>query len=137
MAGNDLIRGGGGDDILYGNHPDILTFVPPGFDDDTIYGGPGNDILYGQDGDDYLDGEEGHDTLYGGPGNDHLVTFDLAHQDHLDGAPASTACPPITPTNPSRSPSPLARKTPTSFPMATNSTAWKPSATCAPAAVMM
>jgi Ca2+-binding RTX toxin-like protein len=85
MAGSDLIHGGAGNDVLWGNHPDIIGFIPEGFDNDTITGGTGHDILHGQGGDDTLDGEEGSDTLYGGPGDDHLTTNDLTHADYLDG----------------------------------------------------
>lgn len=85
MDGADTIQGGPGNDTLYGNHPDAIGSLIPGYDADKIYGGAGHDIIYGHADDDELDGEEGSDTLYGGPGNDHLITFDLASVDYLDG----------------------------------------------------
>jgi Ca2+-binding RTX toxin-like protein len=89
MDGADEIHGHGGDDILYGNHPDspeseLLPYFP-GFEADKIFGGDGNDTIHGHGDDDLLDGEAGSDTLYGGTGNDHLRDFDTASPDHLDG----------------------------------------------------
>ncbi|MEQ1862477.1 MAG: calcium-binding protein, partial [Chthoniobacteraceae bacterium] len=57
----------------------------PGLDDDILRGGPGNDMLFGQQDDDDLDGGPGQDTLEGGDGNDHLRTLDTASIDFLDG----------------------------------------------------
>ncbi|OZA23872.1 MAG: hypothetical protein B7X93_11800, partial [Hydrogenophilales bacterium 17-61-9] len=39
---------------------------------DTLRGGDGNDVLYGYSGDDILEGGAGQDALYGGDGNDIL-----------------------------------------------------------------
>ena len=61
-GGDDVIRGGAGNDWLFG-----------GEGDDQIFGGTGDDILYGGAGNDYLDGGTGHNSLYGGAGNDILV----------------------------------------------------------------
>lgn len=41
--------------------------------DDILRGGAGNDMLYGYSGDDILEGGTGYDSLYGGDGNDVLV----------------------------------------------------------------
>jgi Ca2+-binding RTX toxin-like protein len=89
MDGTDEIHGHGGDDLLYGNHPDspeskLLAYFP-GFEADKIYGGDGNDTIHGHGDDDLLDGELGADTLFGGTGNDHLIDLDTASPDHLDG----------------------------------------------------
>jgi Ca2+-binding RTX toxin-like protein len=89
MDGTDEIHGHGGDDILYGNHPDNpeskLQPYFPGFEADRIFGGDGNDTIHGHGDDDLLDGEGGTDTLLGGTGNDHLIDLDTASPDHLDG----------------------------------------------------
>jgi Ca2+-binding RTX toxin-like protein len=89
MDGTDEIHGHGGDDILYGNHPDSpesrLQPLFPGFEADKIFGGDGNDTLHGHGDDDLLDGELGADTLLGGTGNDHLIDLDPAAPDLLDG----------------------------------------------------
>lgn len=65
-AGNDLIDGAGGDDLLYG-----------GDDNDTIIGGAGSDILDGGDGDDILYIGSG-DTVTGGAGDDIFIIDDTA-----------------------------------------------------------
>ena len=62
-AGNDLIRGFGGDDVL-----DANNF---GGDEDLLRGGPGNDRLLANDGDSM-------DLLFGGPGVDICVVDDLS-----------------------------------------------------------
>ena len=58
-AGNDVLSGGTGKDILEG-----------GDGNDTLDGGPGIDYLYGDNGDDSLTGGEGRDYLYGRQGDD-------------------------------------------------------------------
>ncbi len=85
MDGADDILGGGGNDTLWGNHPDIPGAPRTGYDNDDIVGGAGNDVLYGQVGDDELDGGDGNDTLFGAIDNDHLITNDLLGIDVLDG----------------------------------------------------
>jgi hypothetical protein len=60
-AGNDVIWGRGGDDLICGNGGHDMLFGEEGRD--RIQGGRGNDILYG---------EEGGDTLMGGPGGNIL-----------------------------------------------------------------
>lgn len=86
--GVDTIRGGAGNDLLYGDvdtdggegGPDLI-YGGPG--NDTIYGdGPegsvnGRDTIYGEDGNDviYADGGEGAaDSIFGGEGNDYIDT---------------------------------------------------------------
>ena len=59
--GNDLIRGGRGDDLLVG-----------GAGHDLIWGGDGADILLGGDGNDLLWGDGGYNLLIGGDGRDLL-----------------------------------------------------------------
>jgi Ca2+-binding RTX toxin-like protein len=89
MDGTDEIHGHGGNDLLYGNHPDSpeskLQPYFPGFEADRIFGGDGDDTIHGHGDDDLLDGEAGSDTLLGGTGNDHLIDNDPASPDHLDG----------------------------------------------------
>ena len=89
MDGTDEIHGHGGNDLLYGNHPDSpeskLQPFYPGFEADKIFGGDGNDSIHGHGDDDLLDGELGTDTLLGGTGNDHLIDLDPASPDLLDG----------------------------------------------------
>ena len=57
----NTIKGGGGDDKLYGG---------PGGGDDVLDGGPGMDHLYGGHDNDELHGGAGDDTLHGGAGAD-------------------------------------------------------------------
>ncbi|WP_339951267.1 calcium-binding protein [uncultured Albimonas sp.] len=88
FAGDDLLYGGDGDDVIYGDFqadPSSLYAVHLG--DDVIYGGAGNDTIYtdavsvladsagnnrayGGEGDDRIRGGEGIDRLYGGEGDD-------------------------------------------------------------------
>lgn len=57
--GDDLLRGGSGNDTLVGNQGD-----------DLLEGGGGNDFLSGVDGNDTLRGGDGNDTLIGWTGAD-------------------------------------------------------------------
>ena len=57
----NTIKGGGGDDKIYGG---------PGGGDDTLHGDGGADMLYGGLGKDTLAGGSGNDTFYGGAGDD-------------------------------------------------------------------
>ena len=59
-AGNDVVRGFGGDDYLDG-----------GFGDDEIHGGSGDDIIIGGQGDDIIYGGSGDDQI--SPGSGHIV----------------------------------------------------------------
>lgn len=69
-AGDDIIAGGNGDDVIVGlDGNDTIT---GGNGTDTICGGDGNDSLDGGNGADYLDGGQGADSLAGGRGPDRL-----------------------------------------------------------------
>lgn len=61
-AGDDVVAGGDGTDVIYG-----------GAGDDALSGGAGADTLYGEAGADTLTGGAGDDTLYGGTGADIFV----------------------------------------------------------------
>lgn len=65
--GDDLLRGGAGNDTLVGNQ--------------------GNDLLQGGAGNDWLAGVDGTDTLFGGAGNDSLIGWVGA--DVMDGGEGS------------------------------------------------
>jgi Ca2+-binding RTX toxin-like protein len=64
--------------------------------DDVINGGAGNDLIFGQEGDDVITGGAGNDTLYGGSGadtfaynaltdgTDTILDFDVTEGDVLD-----------------------------------------------------
>ena len=62
IGGDDLLKGYGDDDDVWG-----------GYGDDILYGGDGKDWLYGEFGDDKIFGGEGDDTIWGddkaGPGD--------------------------------------------------------------------
>lgn len=76
-GGNDIIDGGDGDDLIYGdakhqyaiNYPELLG-------NDILNGGAGNDIIVGGDGADIINGGDGMDTLIGGAGNSTIADFD-------------------------------------------------------------
>ncbi len=85
MDGGDEIRGLGGNDILYGNHPDSPQPKKAGTDRDILSGGEGGDELFGHGDYDLLNGDNGADTLWGGEGDDHLIDNDTASPDVLDG----------------------------------------------------
>ena len=78
--GDDILRGGQGNDTLYGDGDGTETYAG----NDYLYGEKqigganwtGNDVLYGEDGDDYLYGRKGDDMLYGGNGEDRLYGDD-------------------------------------------------------------
>jgi Ca2+-binding RTX toxin-like protein len=101
--GRDVIWGGGGDDEIFGSLGNDLICGGPGDDlvhggrgNDIVDGGPGTDRAYGDLGDDKVvggpgDGDEvsgglGIDTLNGGPGNFDLVHGDYGY-DRMDGGP--------------------------------------------------
>ena len=76
MGGNDLLVGGTGDDLLYGDGK--LRSLDARGGDDRIRGDEGNDVLYGEGGDDFIGsnpffgGQAGNDRLDGGQGDDIL-----------------------------------------------------------------
>lgn len=81
--GDDLLRGGPGDDRLFGAGGDDILLGGPGDDalfggdgDDELHGGPGDDLLRGGAGSDALVALEGSDTLQGDTGPDLLVALD-------------------------------------------------------------
>ena len=76
-----LIKGGAGDDLLYGF--DKNDQMAGGAGADLLDGGAGADRLYGGAGDDTLKGGAGADRLYGGAGDDTLKGG--AGADLLDG----------------------------------------------------
>jgi Ca2+-binding RTX toxin-like protein len=83
------VRGGDGDDTIYGSTAADRLFGDDG--DDLLVGGSGNDYLDGGDGDDSLSGGGGLDTLFGGLGEDVLTggdSFDIfafkSSADNLD-----------------------------------------------------
>ena len=91
----NIIKGLGGNDVIYGNKiatnqidgGDGFDVIYGGSNHDIIYGGDGNDTLYGNKGDDTLYGNESDDFLYGGEGNDILegnAGHDTLHGDEGD-----------------------------------------------------
>jgi Ca2+-binding RTX toxin-like protein len=75
----NVIRGGGGNDILSGKNLNDTISGDSGDDtlrgnegDDNLSGGVGNDSLYGGDGNDTIDGGAGIDNIVGGEGDDTL-----------------------------------------------------------------
>lgn len=68
LAGNDRIKGGGGNDDLFGG--DGRDKLKGGDGDDSLDGGDGRDKLIGGRGDDVLDGGLGRDVMRGGEGAD-------------------------------------------------------------------
>ncbi len=69
-AGNDLINGGIGDDVLSGLAGN-----------DTINGGSGNDVILGGTGTDEISGDGGDDVLIAGSAIDSAGTNDIARYD--------------------------------------------------------
>jgi subtilisin family serine protease len=69
--GSTVVRGGEGNDILWGLTGDDT--LDGGNGADTINGGAGNDCLIGGDGNDVIQGWTGNDRIDGGVGNDSLV----------------------------------------------------------------
>ncbi|MES2826007.1 MAG: M10 family metallopeptidase C-terminal domain-containing protein, partial [Pseudomonadota bacterium] len=104
------LKGGKGDDFIYGNgenyktdnwkfsdaHKNAYTATvdteyTPGHtnDKDTIYGGEGNDYIAGESGDDTLYGDEDHDFIFGGMGDDKIEGGEGS--DHLYGGDGTFA----------------------------------------------
>ena len=67
---NNIIKGFGGDDVLYGEEGN--DSIDGGDGNDIIVGGKGDDILYGEEGNDSIDGGDGNDIIVGGKGDDIL-----------------------------------------------------------------
>lgn len=70
-AGNDSLRGTGGNDLIFGG--DGNDTLRGGAGNDTLDGGIGNDGLSGAAGNDFLNAGDGNDTGFGGSGNDTLL----------------------------------------------------------------
>ena len=71
VAGNDVILGRAGGDVIDSGLGNDRVFGGPG--NDVIDGGPGNDRLSGGRGNDVIHGGPGQDVIHGGPGNDRIV----------------------------------------------------------------
>ena len=69
-AGNDQIRGGSCDDVVFGDDGRDVILLGEG--DNWADGGGGNDLIAGRSGTDTIHGGGGNDSLYGGKGRDHL-----------------------------------------------------------------
>ena len=78
---NNLMRGGAGDDTIFGSARQDQLFGDGG--DDNLSGGGEIDVLDGGDGRDYLVGGGGDDVLKGGAGDD--VLFGGAGSDSFNG----------------------------------------------------
>lgn len=78
-AGSQTIKGGDGNDVIYGDningHDDKGNYISSvdGDGSDTIYGGAGNDYIIGGDGDDRINGGSGKDYIDSGDGDDTLI----------------------------------------------------------------
>jgi hypothetical protein len=101
---DSFVKGGSGDDRLYGDASSARVALRGGPGDDRLYGGtssdalrggPGEDRLYGGASSDALRGGGGHDRLYGNEDDDRLIddepdgslrTASLA-ADRFDGGP--------------------------------------------------
>lgn len=83
---DDILRGHGGDDVLYSVPKDSMATRPDGtvtfalpsladseFGNDELYGGAGNDVLWAGGGRDWLEGNEGNDRLIGHRGPDVMI----------------------------------------------------------------
>jgi Ca2+-binding RTX toxin-like protein len=72
-SGDDTIRGGSGNDVLYGDSSGLAAAYVTG--DDTLYGGRGVDSLFGGNGNDGLFAGvgDGAETLNGGAGADRYL----------------------------------------------------------------
>lgn len=70
-SGNDLLTGGGGNNLLIGGSGHDVLYGAAG--NDVLLGGDGNDDLFGGSGDDVLVGGNGDDCLDGGTGRDLMI----------------------------------------------------------------
>src|SRR4051812_9093249 len=67
-AGNDVLTGGSGADMLFGQAGNDTLLGKGG--NDLLFGGADNDTLTGGDGDDQVFGESGNDRMIWNPGDD-------------------------------------------------------------------
>src|SRR5262247_4187966 len=67
-AGNDVLTGGSGADLLFGGAGNDTLLGKGGAD--QLFGGAGNDVLTGGDGDDQVFGQGGDDRMIWNPGDD-------------------------------------------------------------------
>src|SRR5262247_581866 len=67
-AGNDVLTGGSGADLLFGGAGNDTLLGKGGAD--QLFGGAGNDVLTGGDGDDQVFGQGGNDRMIWNPGDD-------------------------------------------------------------------
>ena len=81
---NDTLAGDGKDNIMKGGDGDDVLYGGPAGGDDMMYGDDGDDRIFGGRGNDTLTGGEGNDTLKGGPGEDTLIA-DGNEMDVLNG----------------------------------------------------
>jgi Ca2+-binding RTX toxin-like protein len=81
QSGNDILDGGDGNDSIAG--ADGNDLISGGLGHDNIGGGLGNDTIDGGDGDDIIGGGFGADSITGGTGND--VVAGGADNDTLSG----------------------------------------------------
>jgi Ca2+-binding RTX toxin-like protein len=81
FIGDDVVNGGGGDDLIYGDHSirevgenvSAYDYSDPAYaGNDTLSGGGGDDLIYGNAGDDVIHGDGGADTIIGGAGADFI-----------------------------------------------------------------
>ena len=79
--GDDLFFGNGGNDLLVGKAGDDRLFG--GDDTDLIVGGEGNDLMRGSAGDDLLINAQGADTFRGDTGDDIIVATGAINLDAL------------------------------------------------------
>ncbi len=82
FIGNDTVNGGGGDDLIYGDHavrevgenPLSYNYDDPAYvGNDVLNGGGGEDLIFGNAGDDVIDGGTSADTIVGGLGADNIT----------------------------------------------------------------
>lgn len=85
--GDDVISGGAGNDVLFGGDGADLVASMTG--NGELYGGEGNDRLFAGIGSSLLDGGSGDDILVGGTGRDRLLGG--AGSDIILGDPAGSA----------------------------------------------
>jgi sugar lactone lactonase YvrE len=83
-AGNDGVRAGDGQNVVYGQWGDdtILT----GSYVDTVYGGGGNDVIRTGAGEDFITPGPGRDVVDAGRGPDHVIAND-GERDVIDCGP--------------------------------------------------